>query len=387
MQSSHLTFTSFCRPSLADLHWEHMFDLSVLTTVMVTGGRTDMLLHNRISTISPVLQQRPLHAVCHWRSNKTSRMAFFSAMFVLLLSYLPGLQVLHLERLSHLATFMRDISWTAEQPSGLQSLHSLIIKHGAIISDLNDYLVPVFRLPALRIVSCYDAIMGCAISDTALSPGSSSVEQILLEYSGDLPFSRWEDGPLATLISSSRALRRFTYHSDDALIGVTGSFYMSSTWNALLKHAKHTLERLDIVFPDNNPTGPVGSLGLLRDFTQLTHVYAMLTVLLGPYNENNPVPLSTILPESLVFLAVWIDEDWRGMIAVPVLVQLLASRRDSVGRLKELRVGGDDIDDAELEAVRSVCLAEGVEFGEFENPFPVRVTVDTFPEVPCLHDI
>jgi len=304
---------------------------------------------------------------------------FVDDMFVLLLSYLPGLQVLHLENLDDVGIFMRHISWTAKQPSGLQSLHSLIIRHG--ISGCNVYLVPVFHLPALRVFSCYDAIMDCAISDTELSPGSSNVEQIVLEY------SQWNDGPLATLISSSRALRRFTYLSEEPLKGVSGSFYVSFTWNALLKHAKHTLERLDILFPDENPTGPVGSPGLLRDFTQLTHVYATLTILLGLHNENNPTPLSTILPESLVFLAVWIDEDWGGMIAVPVLVQLLASRRDSVRQLKELCVGGDDIDDAELEAVRSVCLAEGVEFGKFENPFPRSSPIDTFPEVPCLHDI
>jgi len=307
-------------------------------------------------------------------------------MFVLLLSYLPGLQVLHIEKLDDLGILMRHISWTAKLPSGLQSLRLLTIKHGIIIDERNDYLVPVFRLPALRIVSCYDAIMGCAISDTALSPGSSSVEQILLEYSGFVPFSRWEDGPLATLISSSRALRRFTYRSDEPLTGVPGSFYVSSIWNALLKHAKHTLERLDIIFPDQNPTGPVGSLGLLRDFTRLTHVYATLTILLGPHNEKNPIPLSMVLPESLVFLAIWIDEDWRGVIAIPVLVQLLASRRDSVRRLNELRVGGGDIDDAELEVVRLVCLEEGVEFGEFEKPFSRRIT-ETFPEVPCFHDI
>jgi hypothetical protein len=285
------------------------------------------------------------------------------AMLFLLLCYLPSLQTLNVQALDlmHRAVF-DHMSSSVLLPSALQSLHSASISycHPYINYQVNeDYIIPFFHLPTLRSFSCLGVDIDAVGVETKFPFRSSSVEEITLQQ------SIVDEELLTAMVRSSRALRSLTYDFSGIMISPP-----STLVRVLRECAKDTLVRLHLEFPENSDSEPpTGSLGSLREFSQLAHASAPLSMMVGTPDDITASPLRTLLPNSLVSLGVWIDKRWETSAketTVQMFVELFASERDKLGNLNELRIGGS-IASSDLENIRSTCVKENVTFFELSR--------------------
>jgi hypothetical protein len=106
-------------------------------------------------------------------------------------------------------------------------------------------------------------------------------------------------------------------------------FSPPSLGRAPLRMCKRLHLHLD--FPEDLASEPTGEL---RELSQLEHVSAPLSMLIGTPDEVDITissPLHILLPRWLVSLGVWIDDCWETtlkMTGVQMFVELFESKRD-----------------------------------------------------------
>jgi hypothetical protein len=311
------------------------------------------------------------------------------AMLFLLLCYLPSLQSLNLRPLDLMhRAFFDHMSSAILLPSALQSLHSASISfgHPYIYYEVNeDYIIPFFHLPTLRSFTSWSIDVDTVGDDVVpkFPVRSSSIEEITLQQS-DV-----DEESLTAMVRSSRALRSLTY--DFAGVKVSPP----SLGRVLRECAKDTLVHLHLDFAKPSSKRK-GSLGSLREFSQLAHASAPLSMMIGMPGDIDLTasPLPTLLPKSLMSLGIWINERWKRTLketSVQMFIELFASKRAKLEleNLDELRVGGF-IEGCDLEIIRSTCVRDNVTFFEFSwfgsssylDPFPNTSTIFTDTTLP-----
>jgi hypothetical protein len=160
---------------------------------------------------------------------------------------------------------------------------------------------------------------------------------------------------LVALVKSTRRLRSLIYRYDETNPGVI--FFTGSLRRALQRYAQDTLENLELDFSvdEMHFTEPPGAFGPLRDFGQLKHVTAPMSLLFGEPSQGLALDFGAVLPRSLTSLSLWIDPDWDGAGWRPVVVRLLQSKRKNVPLLARLHVAGY-FDVGSEEMIRVACV-------------------------------
>ncbi|KAH7135055.1 hypothetical protein B0J11DRAFT_151140 [Dendryphion nanum] len=200
-----------------------------------------------------------------------------------------------------------------------QHLHTLTIRLGP--NSIND-LYPVFRLPALRILSFEDIHASGVGNGSITNPavGFSSIEDLSCGK------SYVASSVLSDLILSCRALRRFDYAYCSWQVGPQAHAVHYPTLSRALRKHKDTLEMVDL--DDESDRENVlltmdsrGKLDSFRDFTKLKHLAVPFESITEEEEDeisdiastdefdDVPVKLAKFLPPTLQKMTLTVFED------------------------------------------------------------------------------
>jgi hypothetical protein len=275
-------------------------------------------------------------------------------MLLLLLCHLPALQSLEINPLmSYNNLFFHQIRDVPTQFPALQSLRSVKISLG------KNWSIPFYNwdrigcflsLPNISSIYCLHAFIEeldldeNGIGDNDM--GENGLEVIQLEE------CVVDAGVLTALVESTRKLRSLIYRHDETNSGV--EFLAGSLGQALQRYTQDTLENLELDFSvdEMHFTEPPGTLGSLRNFAQLKHVTAPMSLLFEP----SALELGAVLPRSLASLSLWIDPDWDEAGWELIVIRLLQNKPENVPLLERLHLGGN-FDTSLEETIRAACVS------------------------------
>ena len=256
------------------------------------------------------------------------------AMLFLLLHHLPSLQWLKLYP-SMLADelIFREISNSANLPSGLQSLRSIEITNRHSRNPCWITIGPFLRFPNLSTIRLIETHVEEVQETVDAADETSTAYGIYAGTSSGLERIHMEDSwcslsEMTAIVKSCRALKSLVYR-DRTTYSESG--FSTGLARVLREHARDSLENLELDFKREVAESP-DSLGSLRDLTQLSHLSTPMSLL---HDRSEPPPdLGAVLPPSLTSLNLEVDSvGW-----VDVIVRFLADKQDTNPLLKILRL-------------------------------------------------
>lgn len=292
------------------------------------AGQAEGTAANSSPSMSTVENGRPL-------SPFPARSDPYTTKIFVLLYHLPRLEYLSLKDDPGMAiiAFVALLRPPTGFPEALRTLKEVHISHDDTAGGF-DYpaLIPFFWLRAVRSIQGYRFAGAGRVrfvdendvghvnvggfndlhTPTFQNPaGASTVTELSFECSAA------ETRLLADLLRLPKALNSFVYHCGGGSVG-PAEFIASELAEGLRAQA-HSLTQLEILTSagarDMDDEAQASVLGSLRDFVKLERVKLSLTLLFGPppkgnESENRIHSLVPLLPPSLAFLDIDLDEGW-----------------------------------------------------------------------------